>query len=89
MGQNASVNVRGLGDLSKWAHLLELLNLCVNIDAVQETHFICVEDCRMLEYDFVVFSAFGSAGVSFLVGRSLNAIINLVFADDGGADSCS
>ena len=45
-----------------------------------------VEDCRVLEDDFVVFSAFGScwsAGVSRLAGRCLNAIISLVFADDG------
>ena len=41
----------------------------------------------MLEDDFVVFSAFGShcnARVSLLVVRSLNAIVNLVFAGDGG-----
>ena len=40
----------------------------------------------MLEGDFVVFSAFSShcsAGVSLLVGCSLNTIVNLVFADDG------
>ena len=37
--------------------------------------------------DFEVFSAFGSrcsAGIYLLVGRSLNAIVNLVFAGDGG-----
>ena len=41
----------------------------------------------MLEGDFVVFSAFGSCcgiGVSLLVGRSLNANVNLVFAGDKG-----
>ena len=41
----------------------------------------------MMEDDFVVFSAFDSrcsAEVSLLVGRSLNAIVNLVFANDGG-----
>ena len=41
----------------------------------------------MLQGDIVVFSAFGSrcsAGVSLLVGRSLDVIVNLVFADDGG-----
>ena len=41
----------------------------------------------MLEGEFVVFLAFGSrcrARVSLLVGRSVNAIVNLVFADDGG-----
>ena len=40
----------------------------------------------MLEDDFVVYSAFGSrfgARVSLLVGRSLDAIVN-VFAGDGG-----
>ena len=70
------------------AHLLaELSNIQVNVAAVQETHFTREADCRMLEDDFVVFSAFGScvsAGVSLLVGRSLDAIVNLVFAGDGG-----
>ena len=40
----------------------------------------------MVESDFVVCSAFGSrcsAGISLLVGRSLNAIVNLIFANDG------
>ena len=58
----------------------------MNVAAVQEAHFTCAEDCRVLEHDFVVFSALsshGTAGVSLLVGRSLNAIVNLVFADDG------
>ena len=39
----------------------------------------------MLDNDFVVYSAFGSrlsAGVSLLVGRSLDAIVNFVFAGD-------
>ena len=64
----------------------ELVNLCVDVTAVQETHFICTEDCRVLECNFVVFSVFGSrcsAGVSLLVGCSLNVIVSLVFADDG------
>ena len=55
--------------------------------AVQETHFTCEADCRVLENDFVVYSAFGrrsSAGVSLLVGRSLDVIVNVVFAGDGG-----
>ena len=65
----------------------ELSNLCVNVAAVQETHFVCEEDCRVLKDDFVVYSAFGSrfgAGVSLLVGHSLDAIVNVVFAGDGG-----
>ena len=40
-----------------------------------------------LENDFVVYSAFGSrlsTGVSLLVERSLDAIVNVVFAGDGG-----
>ena len=36
----ASLNVRGLRDPSKCAHLLgELSNFCVNVVAVQETHY--------------------------------------------------
>ena len=41
----------------------------------------------MLESDFNVFSAYGShtsAGVSLLVGRSLDADVDVVFAGDGG-----
>ena len=47
--------------------LAELSNLCVNVTAVQETHFACEADCRVLEDNFVVFTAFGShlsAGIS-------------------------
>ena len=83
-----SLNARGLRDSSNWTRLLtELSNLCVKVVAVQETQFICEADCRVLEGNFVVSSAFGSrygARVTQLVGRSLDAIINLVFADDGG-----
>ena len=78
----------GLRDASKCARLLaELSNLRVHVAAMQETHFICEADCRVLEDDFVIFSAFGSrcgAGVSLLVGRSLDAIVSLVFVGDGG-----
>ena len=83
----ASLNVRGLRDSSKCACLLgELPNLGVNVAAVQKTHFTCSADCHVLEDDFVIFSVFGSscyAGVSLIVGCSLDAIVNLVFADDG------
>ena len=67
--------------------LLNSRTLCVNVAAVQETHFTCEADCRVLENDFVVYSAFGSrlsAGVSLLVGCSLDAIVNVIFAGDGG-----
>ena len=53
----------------------------VDVGAVQETYFTCAEDCQVLRDDFEVFSAFSS---SLLVGYSLNAIVNLVFAGDGG-----
>ena len=56
----ATLNVRELRDSSKCARLLgELKNLCVNVGAVQETHFTCDADCRVLENDFNV-----STGVS-------------------------
>ena len=84
----ASLNVRGLRDSSKCACLLgELKNLGVDVAAVQETHFTCDADCRVLESDFDVFSAYGSrisAGVSLLVGRSPDADVDVVFAGDGG-----
>ena len=52
----ASLNMRGLRDPSKCAHLLdEISNLCVNVTAVQETHFMCAEDCQVLEGNLVVF----------------------------------
>ena len=65
----------------------DLSNQCVDVAAVQETHFVCEADYRELKNDSVVYSAFGihlSAGVSLLVGRSLDAIVNVVFAGDGG-----
>ena len=58
----------------------------MNVGAVQEIHFTCAVDCRVLEDDYVVLSAYGnrsSVGVSLLIGRSLNADVNLVLADDG------
>ena len=78
----ASLNVRGLRDSSKCARLLtELRNLGVEVTAVQETNFTCGADCRVLESDFNVFSAYGSgtsAGVSLQVGRSLDADVDVV-----------
>ena len=62
------------------------MNLKLSVAAVQETHFPCGADCRVLESDFNVFSAYGShtsVGVSLLVGRSLDADVD-VFAGDGG-----
>ena len=57
----ASLNVRRLRDSSKCTRLLaELKNLGVDVAAVQETHCTCGADCRLLESDFNVFSAYGS-----------------------------
>ena len=77
---------RGLRDPSKCVFLLgELSNLSVDFAAMQKTHFTCAADCRMVKDKFVVLSAYGSrssVGVSLLVGRSLNADVNLVLAND-------
>ena len=78
-----TLNVRGLRDPSKCTRLLgELKNLSVVVTAVRKTHFTCSAGCHVLESDFNVFSAYGSrtsVGVSLLVGRSLNADVNVVF----------
>ena len=66
--------------------LAEPKNLSVDVAGVQETHFTCAADCRVLESDFNVFSAYSSnssTGVSLLVGRSLDADVDVVFAGDG------
>ena len=67
----ATLNVRGLRDRSKCARLLgELNNLSVDVNAVQETLFICDVGCRVLESDFNVVSEYSShtsVGVSLLV----------------------
>ena len=84
----ATLNVRGLRDSSKCTRLLcELKNLCVDVTEVQETHFTCGANCRVLESEFNVFSAYDSrtsAGVSLLIGCSLDADVDVVFAGDGG-----
>ena len=57
----------------------------MDVAVVQKTHLTCATDCRVLENDYVVLSAYGnrcSFGVSLLIGRSLNAYVNLVLADD-------
>ena len=55
----ATLNVKGLENPSKCARLLaELKNLRLDVAAVQETHFICTADTRVLENDFNVFSVY-------------------------------
>ena len=54
---------------------------------MQETHFICAADCRVLENDFNIFLAYGgcsSTEISLLVGHSLYADVDVVFGGDGG-----
>ena len=83
------LNAKGLRDPSKCMHLLgELSNLSVVVAAVQETHFTCAMDSRVLGNDYLVLSAHGSRSsirVSLLIGRRLNADVNLILADDGGS----
>ena len=68
----ATLNSKGLKDPSKCVRLLDkLLNLSVDVTAVQETQFTYAADCRVLEDDYVVLSAYGSGnsvGVSLLIG---------------------
>ena len=53
----ARVNMKGLRDPSKCENLVGgLSNHCENVVAVQETHFICAADSRMLENDCRLFS---------------------------------
>ena len=83
----ATLNVRGLRNSNKCARLLADSKPQRIVAAVQETHFICAADSRVLENDFNVFSAYGSrssTGVSLLVGRSLDADVDVVFAGDEG-----
>ena len=58
-----------------------------DVAAVQETHFTCGADCRVMESDFNVFLAYSSrtsARFSLLVGCSLDADVDVVFAGDEG-----
>ena len=84
----AILNVRGMRDPSKCSCFLgEPANFGVDVAAMQATNFTWAVDYWVLEDDFVVLSAYGcriSVGVSLLVGPSLNADVNLVFANDGG-----
>ena len=59
------------------------------VTAVQETHFIYAADCRVLENDFNLFSAYdsrSSTGVSLLVGRRLDADVDGFFLQVMGTD---
>ena len=79
----ATLNARRLRDPSKCTRLLgELSNLRMDFTAVQETHFTCAADCRVLENDYVVLSVYGNR--SSVGGLFTNADVYLVLAGDGG-----
>ena len=84
----ATLNVRGLRNSSKAARVLaDLVDLGVDIAALEETHFICRGDERVLDGDYFVVSSYGdhlSRGVSLLVKRSLNARIDVVAVGSEG-----
>ena len=85
----ASFNAMRLRDPSNWAHacLVILSKLSGDVSALQETNFTCAADCRLLEDDYVILSAYGnrsSVGASLLIIRSLNADVNLFLLVDGG-----
>ena len=83
----ASLNARGMRDRSHASRVLrDLLSLNVDVAAIEETHFVCEADERVLSGDYVVFSAYGdrlARGVSLLVKRSLDAVVDIVHV---GAD---
>ena len=83
-----TLNAWGMRNLNMCACLFgELSSLTVDVTAVQETHFTCTADCRVLEDDYVVLSEYGSrssVGISLIIWRSLNVDVNLVLAKDRG-----
>ena len=84
----ATLNTAGLRNSSKAARILaDLVDLHVDIAALEETHFICRGDERVLDGDYFVVSSYGdllSRGVSLLVKRSLNARIDVVAVGSEG-----
>ena len=80
-----TLNVRGLRDPSKYAHLLGKL---LNLSCCRARDLLLLRcGLRVLEDDYVVLLAYGSCSsveVSLLIGCSLNADVNLILADDGG-----
>lgn len=51
---------------------------------IQATHFVCEVDARVLYSNFLIYPAYGVrliSGVSMLVKRSLDAIVDLVHVD--------
>ena len=74
----ATLNVRGMRDPGKCTRLLgELKTLGVDVAAVQETHFTCGADCRVLESDFHVFSAVPALGFLSWLDAALMLMLTL------------
>ena len=84
----ASFNSRGLRDSRCAARLLRsLIDLQIDVVALQETHFASSLDERVFRNDFTVYSSYGvpsGRGVSLLVKQSLNAVVDVIFRDDNG-----
>ena len=84
----ASLNARGLRCRGRAARTLRnLLQLDIDVCALQETHFTESRDERVFAGDFHVFSSYGTyqgRGVSLLVKRSLNAVVDVLFTDTDG-----
>ena len=78
----ANLNVRGLRSREKTDRLLkDLLDLKVDVAAIEETHFVRPVDSRVLANDYYVVSDYGnnvSRGVSLLVRCALNPRIDIV-----------
>ena len=83
-----TLNTRGLRDSSCAARLLRsLIELQIDVVALQETHFVSSMDERVFRDDFFVFSSYGTTkgcGVTLLVKQSLDAVVNVVFRDEEG-----
>ena len=84
----ATMNVRGLRDPSRASAFLQDLRAHhVDVAAVQETHFVCEADGRLIANDFIVHSSYGdrdSRGVSLLVKRTLGAAVNIIHSGIDG-----
>lgn len=83
----ANLNARGLRDRSKAARLFrDPFSFWIDVDAIEETHFVCEIDDRVLSSDFVFYSACRyvlTRSVFFLVKGTLVTSVDLVDVDVG------
>ena len=81
----ATLSARGLRDPSKCACLLrKLLNLSVQCKRLTSLALWTVGCWRMTMSSFQNTEAIAALGVFLLIGRSLNADVNIILADDEG-----